>query len=277
MVKKPSSTLDTFVKPTPSPSSTSTSKLKRPSTPSEPSTSFKKKKKSTSTNGKEQPVTKKKRKPLIEDNRNLGTLELLDTTTDEDDDDDDNHELLPPSPPRRDSFKSSSEKGKGKMVLEEEDWMTLNSDDQQEVDSFDKVKEQVREREREEKEVSNAKKKVFGRWKQIEPVVPIASTSKHITSVEDRLQLVNREDRLVQASKSEKGKEKETIELSSDDDDDDDDLKVEGGLTCPMCKIDLETLPIKVNLFFYFILRGWCSDFEKEVFFSLINLVCTLL
>ncbi|GAA5927294.1 DNA cross-link repair protein [Sporobolomyces koalae] len=106
------STLDTFVLPTPSPTSSST-KFKRPSVSTSSSTASKKSKPTPS----KKPVAKrKKRKPLVQDNRNLGTLELLDTT--------DEDEL-----PVVVTAKEVKGKGKGKIQFEEEDWMKEDSND----------------------------------------------------------------------------------------------------------------------------------------------------
>ncbi|GAA5892363.1 DNA cross-link repair protein PSO2 [Sporobolomyces salmoneus] len=268
MVKTPrskasTSTLDTFVRPTPSPSSTSTASiatLKRPSSTSSATTNTTQKKKekkvaSTPNSGnKKKPVQggggkKKVRKPLIEDNRNLGTLELLDSS------DEDAASLVVAGLKRSPDEDKEKEKGKGKMVLEEEDWM-MNDDNKVDEKEKDKASQE------EDRAAAEAKKKVFGSWKEIKPVV-VASTSKSVildgngdgssaTAKVDSQVCVNRsaEQAEVKTKKEVtngkgKGKEKETIELSSDDDEYEDDLQVEGGLTCPVCRVDLETLPVQ--------------------------------
>ncbi|GAA6010089.1 hypothetical protein JCM11491_005862 [Sporobolomyces phaffii] len=169
-------TLDTFIRPT-----TRSPLLKRPSTRDALPPAKKPKKK---------PLRVKQRKPLVEDNRNLGTLELLDSTDDE-------VQLDVPSPGAARAKDKGSNKGKGKakLVLEEEEWMK-DSDDLTRDDSI----------------LATAVDSH-----------PVASTSK-LQPEEARPQ-------------------KETIELSSDDDDDD--VQVSGGLICPSCKVDVETLPLK--------------------------------
>ncbi|GAA5985593.1 hypothetical protein JCM5350_007148 [Sporobolomyces pararoseus] len=252
--QKPS-TLDTFIRPTPSPSTSST--LKRPSTSSSTTTTStsqktKKQKKTipNSKNGTTTVVVKKKRiakrKPLLQDNRNLGTLELLDTTTDDEDQDQDVTSTTP----------RTKDKGKGNMVLEEEDWMLSNDDfitttttnSLNEKQRGERVEEEVGGNEKEEK---RTKEKVFGRWKEIQPQTTIGSTSKTIVLDDDDEEevittVVAVEDNQKQKEKvNGKGKEKETIIQLSSDEDEENKETIDKGLICPMCKLDLKSLHLK--------------------------------
>lgn len=261
MVKTPrkptASTLDTFVRPTPSPSN-STNSLKRASATTPATSSTKKKQKKVAASGKKSTTVKRKRKPLVQDNRNLGTLELLDTT------DEDEATISKVVAAVTNASKEDSSKGKAKLVLEEEDWMMDGNDDVNATKRDGEAKEATesgrdsQSSKREESTASDTK----------EGSSPVASTSKAIMLDEPvnetksngeaelgktpaRTDFFKEEPIRARRERSSskdkgKGKAKETIELSSDDDDDD--LAVSGGLTCPMCKVDLETLPVKVRL-----------------------------
>lgn len=161
---------------------------------------------------------------MKEDNRNLGTLDLLDTSGSE------NDESL-------DKIKKDV-KGKGKMVLEEEDWM--------------KEENQIIQLEAKgEKEKRNWPefKPTLGEERKGEPSESIQS--KEMVRGGSKDQNAKGTGSFKKDPDQAKGSTTtgtgvgETIELS---DDSEDDMQVEGGLTCPMCKMDLETLPIKVSV-----------------------------
>ena len=161
----------------------------------------------------------KKRVPLKEDNRNLGTLDLLDTSGSE------NDELLD----------KKDVKGKGKMVLEEEDWMKeenqlIQLGKEGEKKRWPEFKPTwVEEKNGEPSESVQSKEMVRGGSKD-QNAKGTGSITKDLNQAKD--------------STTTGTGVGETIELS---DDSEDDMQVEGGLTCPMCKMDLETLPIKVR------------------------------
>ncbi|GAA5863083.1 hypothetical protein JCM1840_002465 [Sporobolomyces johnsonii] len=234
----PPATLDAFLRPSPS-------TRKRPASTPAPTK-------------KKKPKLKAKRKPLVPDHRDLGTLELLDS-----DPDDDDLEIAPSAPARRtDKGKGKAvEKvagmGKGRVQLEEEDWMKLDEAAGGGAGPSSKVASSSKGSlplpgasdtlAPSEASSGEGVEQGFGEQDSSEEQQAAANLRDETRILEDPTAqdpTDGCEDEDGREAREQKGTLDE-LEKEEDDDEDDDDLQIDGGLTCPVCKLDLEALSIK--------------------------------
>lgn len=157
---------------------------------------------------------KKRRKAFVEDNRNLGTVDLLDST------DDDEVEVVAESPSAAKAGISNAKR----MVLEEEEWLADSADQPKRQDSA--TGDPVQQDDGPEGTAN----------------LLAAQSKLRDPAEQDPLDgCTDDEGELTVLGPSKKGKERAS-------DAEEDDLVVEGGLACPGCKASLESMPAAVRL-----------------------------
>ncbi|GAA5931232.1 hypothetical protein JCM1841_000868 [Sporobolomyces salmonicolor] len=229
----PPATLDVFLRPSPSTRKRAASTTSRTRT--------------------KKPKAEAKRKPAFSDHRDLGTLELLDSDADDDD-----LEIVPSTPARRmhkgkgKAVEQEADMGKGRFQLEEEDWMKLD-----EVEGGGAARSSA---------VASSSKWSLPRSGSYDALVSSKASSgegneegfRTQGSSEEQQAAANLRDgtRILEdpteqdptdgcedEDPQEAGAQRGTLD-DAEEEDDDDDLQIDGGLTCPVCKLDLEMLPL---------------------------------
>ncbi|GAA5960011.1 hypothetical protein JCM21900_004022 [Sporobolomyces salmonicolor] len=230
----PPATLDVFLRPSPSTRKRAASTIGHTRT--------------------KKPKAEAKRKPAFSDHRDLGTLELLDSDADDDD-----LEIVPSTPARRihkgkeKAVEQEADMEKGRFQLEEEDWMKLDEAEGGGAARFSAV--------------ASSSKWSLPRSGSYDALVSSKASSgegneegfrKQGSSKEQQVAANLRDETRILEDPTEQdpkdgcededpreaGAQRGTLD-DAEEEDDDDELQIDGGLTCPVCKLDLEMLPLK--------------------------------